>query len=95
EGLGGLGNPHAQSSRETHNGGVPGRQVLGGDELHARHGNGGKHRHCGAPQHALGNGGQQRCKFGGDARQQQESPGNGEHRPVHHLVGGDDAHILG
>ena len=93
--VGGLGDTYAQCRRQSHDGGVPGGEFLGGDELHAGHGDGGEHGDGGAAQNALGDGGEQRGKFGGHARQQQKAAGHGKDGAVHHPVGGDDAHVLG
>src|SRR5699024_2502897 len=91
----GLGDAHAQGGGEAHDGGIPGVQLLRGDQLHAGHGDGGEYGDGGAPQHALGNGGEDGGELGGHPRQQQERAGQAEDRPVDDLVGGDDAHVLG
>lgn len=89
------GDAHAQGSGEPYDGGVSGRQILGGDQLHAGHGNGGEHRHRGAAQYALGDGGENGGELGGQARQQQKGAGQGKYDTVDYLVGGNDAHVLG
>ena len=90
-----LGDAHPQGRGQAHNGGVPGRQILGGDELHASHGDGGEHRDGGTAQHTLGDGGQNGGEFGGYPRQQQKPARQGKDLAIDHLVGGDDAHVLG
>ena len=62
----------AQQAKVTQCGGKPddrgvsGGQPLGGDELHAGHGDGGKHRRRGPAQHALRDGGEYGGKFRND-----------------------------
>lgn len=81
--------------RQAHDGGITGGDALGGDELHAGHGNGGEHRHGGPTQNALGNGGEGGGEFRHHTRQKEEGAGEGKDPAVDHLIGGHDTHILG
>lgn len=70
QGLCRLGNAHTQCGGKPDDRGVSGGQPLGGDELHAGHGDGGKHRRRGPAQHALRDGGEYGGKFRNDTGKQ-------------------------
>ena len=83
---------HAQRHRDDGQG--AGRHLLLGDELDARHHDGGEHHDGSAAQNGLGHDGDECAQLGDEAAEHQEDGAGGQCAPVDHLGHGHEAHVL-
>ena len=83
---------HAQRHRDDGQG--AGSHLLLGDELDARHHDGGEHHDGSAAQNGLGHDGDECAQLGDEAAEHQEDGTGGQCAPVDHLGHGHEAHVL-